>query len=55
MPERVRIGASGSIIKNVKSVIVPHTNHLIKPGEHILEMIYAFLVGKMKRVWGYTL
>ena len=29
-------------------------NH-IKPGEHILEMIYAFLVGKMKRVWGYTL
>ena len=28
MPERVRIGASGSIIKNVKSVIVPHTNHL---------------------------
>ena len=21
----------------------------------ILEMIYAFLVGKMKRVWGYTL
>lgn len=28
MPDRVEIGASGSIIKNVKSVIVPNTNHL---------------------------
>ena len=28
IPERVHIGASGSIIKNVKSVIVPNTNHL---------------------------
>ena len=28
MPEKVVIGASGSIIKNVKSVIVPNTNHL---------------------------
>lgn len=28
MPERVVVGASGSIIKNVKSVIVPNTNHL---------------------------
>ena len=28
MPEKVAIGASGSIIKNVKSVIVPNTNHL---------------------------
>ena len=28
MPERVIIEASGSIIKNVKSVIVPNTNHL---------------------------
>lgn len=28
MPERVLIQASGSIIKNVKSVIVPNTNHL---------------------------
>lgn len=28
MPERVHIGASGSIIKNVKSVIVPNTDHL---------------------------
>ncbi len=28
LPERVVIGASGSIIKNVKSVIVPNTNHL---------------------------
>lgn len=28
MPDRVQIGASGSIIKNVKSVIVPNTNHL---------------------------
>ena len=28
MPERVAIEASGSIIKNVKSVIVPNTNHL---------------------------
>lgn len=27
-PERIVIGASGSIIKNVKSVIVPHTDHL---------------------------
>ena len=27
-PERVLIEASGSIIKNVKSVIVPNTNHL---------------------------
>ena len=26
MPQRVRIQASGNIIKNVKSVIVPHTN-----------------------------
>ena len=28
VPERVTIGASGSIIKNVKSVIVPNTAHL---------------------------
>ena len=28
LPERVQVQASGSIIKNVKSVIVPHTNHL---------------------------
>ncbi len=28
MPERVRVQASGSIIKNVKSVIVPNTGHL---------------------------
>lgn len=28
MPDRVLIGASGSIIKNVKSVIVPNTDHL---------------------------
>nr|WP_294467662.1 L-serine ammonia-lyase, iron-sulfur-dependent, subunit alpha [uncultured Sellimonas sp.] len=28
MPDKVRIGASGSIIKNVKSVIVPNTDHL---------------------------
>ncbi len=28
MPDSVDIGASGSIIKNVKSVIVPNTNHL---------------------------
>lgn len=28
MPEKVKIEASGSIIKNVKSVIVPNTNHL---------------------------
>ena len=28
IPDRVEIGASGSIIKNVKSVIVPNTNHL---------------------------
>ncbi|MBQ7797310.1 MAG: serine dehydratase subunit alpha family protein [Lachnospiraceae bacterium] len=28
LPEKVHIGASGSIIKNVKSVIVPNTNRL---------------------------
>ena len=28
LPERVLIGASGSIIKNVKSVIVPNTDHM---------------------------
>ncbi|MCE5195718.1 MAG: L-serine ammonia-lyase, iron-sulfur-dependent, subunit alpha [Negativicutes bacterium] len=28
LPERVHVEASGSIIKNVKSVIVPNTNHL---------------------------
>ena len=28
LPDRVHIGASGSIIKNVKSVIVPNTGHL---------------------------
>ena len=28
IPEKVEIGASGSIIKNVKSVIVPNTDHL---------------------------
>ncbi len=28
IPDRVKIEASGSIIKNVKSVIVPNTNHL---------------------------
>lgn len=27
LPERVTVGASGSMIKNVKSVIVPHTGH----------------------------
>lgn len=28
LPERISVGASGSIIKNVKSVIVPNTNRL---------------------------
>ena len=28
MPDKVAIGASGSIIKNVKSVIVPNTDHM---------------------------
>ena len=28
LPERVKVGASGSMIKNVKSVIVPNTDHL---------------------------
>ena len=28
LPDRVAIGASGSIIKHVKSVIVPNTNHM---------------------------
>ena len=28
MPDRVVVGVSGSIIKNVKSVIVPNTGHL---------------------------
>ena len=28
IPDKVVIAASGSIIKNVKSVIVPNTNHL---------------------------
>lgn len=28
LPDRIEIGASGSIIKNVKSVIVPNTGHL---------------------------
>ncbi len=28
LPNRVRVEASGNIIKNVKSVIVPHTGHL---------------------------
>ena len=28
IPERVRVEASGSVIKNVKSVIVPNTDHL---------------------------
>ena len=28
VPNRVRVEASGNIIKNVKSVIVPHTGHL---------------------------
>ena len=28
MPDRVKVQASGSIIKNVKSVIVPNTGHL---------------------------
>ncbi len=28
MPERVEVAASGSIIKNVKSVIVPNTDHM---------------------------
>ncbi len=28
LPDRIILGASGSIIKNVKSVIVPNTNHL---------------------------
>ena len=28
VPDKVLVEASGSIIKNVKSVIVPHTHHL---------------------------
>ena len=28
LPDRIMIQASGSIIKNVKSVIVPNTNHM---------------------------
>lgn len=28
LPDKVVIGASGSIIKNVKSVVVPNTDHL---------------------------
>ena len=28
LPDKVTIEASGSIIKNVKSVIVPNTNHM---------------------------
>ena len=28
LPDKVRIGASGSIIKNVKSVIVPNTDRM---------------------------
>ena len=28
LPEKVKVGASGSMIKNVKSVIVPNTDHL---------------------------
>ena len=28
LPDKVAVGASGSIIKNVKSVIVPNTNHM---------------------------
>lgn len=28
LPDKIRVDASGSIIKNVKSVIVPNTNHL---------------------------
>ena len=28
LPDKVEVAASGSIIKNVKSVIVPHTGHL---------------------------
>ncbi len=28
LPEKVTLKVSGSIIKNVKSVIVPNTNHL---------------------------
>ena len=41
MPDRVRVDASGSIIKNVKSVIVPNTGHLkgIPAAEKELEVI----------------
>ena len=28
MPDKVKVGVSDNIIKNVKSVIVPNTNHL---------------------------
>ncbi len=28
LPDRVRVGASGSMIKNVKSVIVPNTDNM---------------------------
>ena len=28
LPRRIHAGVSGSILKNVKSVIVPNTNHL---------------------------
>ena len=38
IPERVHIGASGSIIKNVKSVIVPNTRPLLQP-ESLPEML----------------
>ena len=46
-PERVLIEASGSIIKNVKSVIVPNTNHLKgMPAAAAASRYYCRTVGK---------
>ncbi len=41
MPDRVTVGASGSIIKNVKSVIVPNTGHLKGIGAAVTAGIIA--------------
>jgi L-cysteine desulfidase len=48
IPDKVVVGASGSIIKNVKSVIVPNTGHL----KGIQAAVAAGIVaGDPKRSW----
>lgn len=50
LPDRVTVGVSGSILKNVKSVIVPNTGHM----KGIAAAVAAGIVaGEAEKSWRY--